>query len=175
MIFLSSILLFGCASGHVTADSELLKTLYDADQTIRSEENRNAGNTPTLQEERDRRFSVLRAISEGRVVTANDYIHAGIVLHHTSSTRLDDGSLVSMGTESHLLAFFLFRRADELGHDSARPLMGAAYNYYLRACGEDAGRYGYKFEGRDIIWRPNVDADEVDDLKCGFDPRQYVD
>ena len=174
-IFLFSLPLFGCAAAQVSADSEWLKTLFDADQSIRSEENRKAGNTPTLQEERNRRFSVLQAISEGGVQTANDYFHAGMILHHTSSTRLEDGSLASMGTESHLLAFFLFRRADQLGHDHARSLMAAAYNYYLRACGEDAGQYGYKFEGREIIWRPNIDADEVDELKCGFDPRRYVD
>jgi len=107
--------------------------------------------------------------------TANDFFHAGMILHHTSSTLLDDGSLASMGTESHLLAFFLFRRAYQLGHKSGRPMMGAAYNYYLRSCGEDSGKYGYKFEGHETIWRPNVDEEDVNTLKCGFDPRPFVD
>lgn len=163
------------AAGTDEADSVQLKALFDADQAIRSEENRKAGNTPTLQEERDRRFAVLQAVSEGKLQTAKDFFHAGMILHHTSSTLLDDGSLTSMGTESHLLAFFLFRRADQLGYAYGHPMMGAAYNYYLQACGEDSGKYGYKFEGHETIWRPNVDGEDVDLLKCGFDPRPYVE
>lgn len=162
-------------AGSEDVDSAKLKELFDADQEIRSEENRKAGKAPTLQEERDRRFAVLLAVSEGELHTANDFFHAGIILHHTSSTRHSDGSLISMGTESHLLAFFLFRRAHQLGHPSGRSLMGAAYNYYLRACGEDSGKFGYKFEGRDIVWRPNAGPEDVDVLKCGFDPRPYVE
>ena len=174
-VLVAQILNFGIASGSDYEDSEQLKALYEADQEIRSEDNRKAGNAPTLQEERDRRFAVLQAIAEGRLRTANDYFHSAMILHHTNSTRLDDGSLASMGAESHVLAFFLFRRAHQLGHESGRPMMGAAYNYYLRACGEDAGKFGYKFEGREIVWRPNLDAAEMNTLKCGFDPRPFTD
>ena len=163
------------AVGSDSADSQHLKSLFDADQEIRSEENRQAGRAPSLQEERDRRFAVFQALAEGLPRTANDYFHAGMILHHTSSYRLDDGTLASMGAESHVLAFFLFRRAHELGHKSGRVMMGAAYNYYLRACGEDAGTYGYKFEGRRIIWRPNVIDSERDIVKCGFDPRPFAE
>lgn len=162
------------ALGTEPTDSQQLRVLFDADQAIRSDENRNAGKTPTLQEERDRRFAVLRAVSEGNLHTANDFFHAGMILHHTSSIRRVDGTLESMGTESHLLAFFLFRQARDLGHKSAQALMGAAYNYYLRACGEDASKYGYKFNGQEIVWRPNVVGEDAEMLKCGFDPRPYV-
>jgi len=171
VLVLATVVAFGSDS----ADSQHLKSLFDADQEIRSEENRKAGRAPTLQEERDRRFAVLQALAEGAPRTANDYFHSGMILHHTSSYGLDDGSLASMGSESHVLAFFLFQRAHELGHKSGRVMMGAAYNYYLRACGEDAGTYGYKFEGREIVWRPNVDESEKDVLKCGFDPRPYTE
>ena len=156
-------------------DSEYLKALFDADQAIRSEENRKAGIAPTMQEERDRRFAVFQLISEEELHTANDYFRAGMILHHTSYDRLDSGELVSLGTESKLLAFFLFRRAYLLGHEWGRPMMGAAYNYYLDACGEDGSKFGYKFEGRDLIWRPNVAEADKDTLKCGFDPRPYLE
>ena len=68
------------ADGEAT-DSEELKALYDADQAVRSEESRKAGKYPTLQEERDRRFAVFQLITEGKLHTANDYLHAGIVIH----------------------------------------------------------------------------------------------
>jgi len=158
------------------ADSELLQSLFDADQEIRSEENRKAGNTPTLQEERDRRFAVFQLISEGKVRTANDFFHAGMILHHTSSMFLDSGEMVSLGTENKLFAFFLFRRAHALGHKSGYPMMAAAYNYYLGSCGVDEPRkYGYKFEGDTPIWRPNANEEEKETLHCGFDPRPYFD
>ena len=163
------------ASDPVETDSVLLKSLFDADQEIRSEENRKAGNAPTLQEERDRRFAVFQLISEGKVRTANDFFHAGMILHHTSSMLLDSGEMVSLGTENKLLAFFLFRRAHALGHKSGYPMMAAAYNYYLGACGVDEPRkYGYKFDGDTPIWRPNANEEEKETLQCGFDPRPYL-
>lgn len=154
-------------------DSEELTALYKADQAARSEDNMKAGKYPTLQEERDRRFAVFQLISEGKLHTASDYLHAGIIVHHTGSIIRDSGEEVSLGTESKLLAFFLFKRAHQLGHESARPLMAAAYNYYLRACGEDASTFGYEFEGREPIWRPNVQGQERESVKCGFDPRPH--
>jgi len=174
-LLVAMILTPGIVVGSENTDSEHLKSLFEADQEIRSEANRKAGNTPTLQQERGRRFAILQALSEEKLRTANDYFHSGMILHHTSSIRLDDGSLASMGTESHVLAFFLFLRAHELGHKSGRLMMGAAYNYYLRACGEDAGKYGYKFEGREIVWRPSVDETEKGITKCGFDPRPFTE
>ena len=155
------------------ADAEHLKALFDADQAARSEENRKAGRFPTLQEERDRRFSVFQLISEGKLRTANDYFHAGMIIHHTSSIALESGEQVSLGTESKLLAFFLFKQAHKLGHKSGRPMMAAAYNYYLRACREDASIFGYKFDGDMPVWRPDADGDDKNALKCGFDPRPH--
>lgn len=157
------------------ADSKVLKALYDADQAVRSEESRKAGKYPTLQEERDRRFAVFQLIAEGKLRTANDYLHAGIIIHHTGSVASASGEQISLGTESKLLAFFLFKQAHQLGHESGRPLMAAAYNYYLRACGEDASHFGYTFDGREPIWRPNAQGDETEALKCGFDPRPYFE
>ena len=162
------------ADGEAT-DSEELKALYDADQAVRSEESRKAGKYPTLQEERDRRFAVFQLITEGKLHPANDYLHAGIVIHHTGSIASESGEQVRLGTESKLLAFFLFKRAHQLGHESGRPLMAAAYNYYLRACGEDANKFGYKFDGREPIWRPSTEGDETEALKCGFDPRRHFE
>ena len=157
------------------ADSVELKALYNADQAVRSEQSRKDGKYPTLQEERDRRFAVFQIIAQGKLRTANDYFHAGIIIHHTGSMANDSGVQVSLGTESKLLAFFLFQRAHQLGHESGRPLMAAAYNYYLQACGEDAGKFGYKFNGRDPIWRPTAESKESEALKCGFDPRPHFD
>ncbi|MGB5721316.1 MAG: hypothetical protein WBM34_11545 [Woeseiaceae bacterium] len=174
-LILTLLLMSGTASGDEQADSAMLKTLYDADQEARSAENLAAGIVPTLQEERDRRFTALRLIAEGSLATANDYFHAGMLLHHTGTIQFDDEHFASLGTESKLLAFFLFRRSHQLGHKSGRVMMAAAYNYYLQACGEDSGKYGYKFEGHETIWRPNVDGEDLDTLKCGFDPRPYVD
>ena len=156
-------------------DLRQLTALYNADQAARSEENRRAGKYPTLQEERERRFAVFQLISEGKLHTANDYLHAGIIIHHTGSMANDSGEQVSLGTESKLLAFFLFKRAHQLGHESGRLLMAAAYNYYLRACGEDASKFGYEFDGSDPIWRPSTSGDEAELVKCGFDPRPHFD
>ena len=174
-LFVTALLFSGIAFGGDHTDSAKLKELYDADQEARSAENMAAGIVPTLQEERDRRFTAMRLISEGDLTTANDYFHAGMLLHHTGSIQFDDEHFASLGTESKLLAFFLFRRSHELGHKSGRVMMAAAYNYYLNACGEDGGKYGYKFEEREPMWRPNVSEEETDALKCGFDPRPYFD
>ncbi len=161
------------SSANEGRDSRELKLLYDADQAIRSAESRAAGLVPKLQDERDRRFSVMRLLNEGEAKTANVFIHAGIILHHTSSYSGANGELISMGAESHLLAFFLFRQAHLRGHESGTPLMAAAYNYYLRACGEDPQRFGYRFENKEPVWRPEAAAEEFDEVKCGFDPRPY--
>lgn len=155
-------------------DSIELRALYDADQAVRTREAIEAGRAPSLQEERERRIAVMRLVSEGSVRTANDFFHAGLILHHTSSYRGDDGRRVSLGAENHLLAFFLFRRAHERGHESGLPMMAAAYNYYLRACGEDASKFGFRFAEGGPVWRPDVDPDSVEELKCGFDPRPYM-
>ena len=166
----------GAALGEDTApqDSKRLQELYAADQEARSPENRAAGLAPSLQEERDRRFEVFRLISEGELESANDFFRAGMILHHTSSIHFDDGHFASLGTESKLLAFFLFRRSHILGHPSGLNMMAAAYNYYLQACGEDAGKYGYDFLDRKPVWRPGVTDVESEELKCGFDPRPYL-
>ena len=156
-------------------DSSTLKAIYDADQAVRSRENLDAGRAPTLQEERDRRIAVMKLIVEGKVRTANDFNHAGIVLHHTSKYRHESGELFSLGTENHLMAFFLFHQAHLLGHEYGLRMMAAAYNYYLRSCGEDASIYGYRFVNQKPVWRPDAGADEIDTLKCGFDPRPYVE
>ena len=161
------------AEDTVQDDSKRLQELYAADQEARSPENRAVGIAPSLQEERDRRFEVFRLISEGDLETANDFFHAGMILHHTSSIHFDDGHFASLGTESKLLAFFLFRQSHILGHPSGRNMMAAAYNYYLRACGEDGSKYGYDFVDGEIVWRPGVTEDEAEERKCGFDPRPY--
>lgn len=156
-------------------DLDELKTLYDVDQAVRSKEAIEAGRAPSLQEERERRIAVMRLLSEGRVRTANDFFHAGVVLHHTSLFRGADGERVSLGIENHLLAFFLFQRAHEYGHDSGLQMMAAAYNYYLRACGEDSTIFGFQFTEGVPVWRPEVPPEEVEALKCGFDPRPYME
>ncbi len=156
-------------------DHDELEILYGADQAVRSKEAIEAGRAPSLQEERERRIAVMRLLSEGNVQTANDFFHAGIILHHTSSYRGSDGERVSLGAENHLLAFFLFQRAHERGHNSGLPMMAAAYNYYLRACGEDASVFGFQFAEDGPVWRPEARPEEVEALKCGFDPRPYME
>ena len=156
-------------------DNSLMKAVFEADQTARSPKSIKAGRIPTLQEERDRRFTVFQLLAENQLRTANDYFRAGVVLHHTGSIRTRDGVEISLGTESKLLAFFLFKRARELGHSSGQRMMAAAYNYYLHACGENADRYGYKFVDGGPIWRPSADELEADELKCGFDPRPHLE
>lgn len=154
-------------------DHPRLRVLYEADQAARSEENMKRGIAPTLQEERDRRFAVFEILANGGLETANDYFRAGLILHHTGSVRYEDGHLESLGTESKILAFFLFRRAYELGYDRGQAFMAAAYNYYLDACGEDPEMFGYHFDEGQADWRPAASGAEVDALKCGFDPRPY--
>ena len=157
------------------ADLQELEALFDADQAARSEENRKRGIYPTLQEERDRRFIVFELLTKGKLNTAKDYFHAGMIIHHTSAVVRNSGETVSLGTESKLLAFFLFKRARALGHESGQRMMAAAYNYYLNACGEDARLFGYKFDGNTPVWRPDASDDEIDVLKCGFDPRPHFE
>jgi hypothetical protein len=161
------------ASADELADFSELQALYEADQAARSEENMRKGIAPTLQEERDRRFAVLQMIADGKLRTANDHFRAGLILHHTGSIVYDDGHSESLGTESKILAFFLFKRAYELGFERGEGFMAAAYNYYLAACGEDHEKFGYRFEDRKPVWRPTASEAEVDVLKCGFDPRPY--
>ncbi len=161
------------ASAEEPTDLPELRALYEADQAARSEENIKKGIAPTLQEERDRRFVVFQMIANGQLRTANDYFRAGLILHHTSSVTFDDGHSESLGTESKLLAFFLFKRAYGLGYESGQNFMAAAYNYYLNACGEDHEKFGYRFEEGKPVWRPTASEAEIDELKCGFDPRPY--
>lgn len=155
------------------ADLPELRALYEADQAARSEESIRKGIAPTLQEERDRRFAVFQMIANEKLRTANDYFRAGLILHHTSSVTHEDGHSESLGTESKLLAFFLFKRAYELGHERGQAFMAAAYNYYLVACGEDHEKFGYHFEEGEPAWRPIASGAEIDALKCGFDPRPH--
>jgi hypothetical protein len=151
-----------------------LQALYEADQAARSEENMRNGIFPTLQEERDRRFTVFQMIADGKLRTANDYFRAGLILHHTGSISYDDGHSESLGMESKILAFFLFKRAYELGFERAQGFMAAAYNYYLLACGEDQQKFGYHFEGGEPVWRPEAKGQDIGTVKCGFDPRPFV-
>jgi hypothetical protein len=51
--------------------------------------------------------------------------------------------------------------------------MAAAYNYYLRACGEDVEKFGYRFDAGRAVWRPTAFDAESETIKCGFDPRPY--
>jgi hypothetical protein len=156
-----------------SSDLPELRALYEADQAARSEENMEKDIVPTLQEERDRRFSVFQMISEGKLQTANDYFRAGLILHHTGSIQNDNGHSESLGIESNILAFFLFRRAHVLGHKSGRAFMAAAYNYYLHACGEDVEKFGYRFDAGRAVWRPTASDAESETIRCGFDPRPY--
>jgi hypothetical protein len=150
-----------------------LAKLYAEDQTARSEENLAAGLAPTLAEERQRRLKVLELVAEDSLRTANDYMHACVILHHTSRISLGSGEFKSLGAENHVLAFHLARRARELGHEDGRNMMAAAYNYYLRACGEDAVQYGFDFKDGKIRWRPGLSAEEKEVVKCDFEPRKY--
>ena len=159
----------------VVKDSVHLQELFEADQDARSPDRLAAGHAPTLQQERDRRFEVFKLISEGKLQTANDFYYAGMILHHTGSIDFGDGHFASLGTESKLLAFFLFRRSHFLGHPRGRVMMAAAYNYYLQACGEDGAKFGYDFVDREPVWRPGVSKEEAEELKCGFDPRPYFE
>ena len=166
----------GCATYSPAAtveDSTELKELYDADQALRSGQQTNLPGS-ILQDERDRRFSVMQMLVENQIRTANDYFRAGIIIHHTGSILGDDGSQVSLGTESKILAFFLFRRSYELGNADAEKFMAAAYNYYLVACGADYNKFSYGFEDGRPVYRPNAVGDEIDELQCGFDPRPYM-
>lgn len=155
-------------------DSEHLEALFRADQDIRSPEQRKAGKAPTLQEERERRIEVLKLIAASQLQTAEDYFRAGVILHHTSSISDEYDQLHSLGIENHLLAFFLFRHAADLGHESGVTMMAAAYNYYLRACGEDSSTFGYDFVDRKPLWRPGLGAADKEKVLCGFDPRPYL-
>jgi len=154
--------------------SEYLEALFLADQDIRSAEMMAEGKFPTLQEERERRIEVFKLISRSKLQTANDFLHAGVILHHTSSISDDNDQLHSLGAENHLLAFFLFERAAALGSENARNLTAAAYNYYLRACGQDADKFGYDFVDKQPVWRPGLSSAESEEVLCGFDPRPYL-
>jgi hypothetical protein len=156
-----------------SADLPELRALYEADQAARLEENVRKGIVPTLQEERDRRFAVFQIIANGKLKMANDHFRAGLILHHTSGLTYDDGHTESLGTESSVLAFFLFKRAYELGYESGQDFMAKAYNYYLNACDQDSEKFGYRFEEGEPVWRPTASGAEIDALKCGFDPRPY--
>ena len=157
------------------ADRPQLQALYEADQAVRSKENMERGVAPSLQEERERRFTVFKMLADGELETANDHFRAGLILHHTGEIRHENGHSESLGTESKVLAFFLFKRAYELGHDRGQVFMAAAYNYYLDACGEDPEKFGYRFDNGKAVWRPGVAGADVDTLKCGFDPRPHFD
>lgn len=75
-----------------------------------------------------------------------------------------------MGTENHLLAHFLARRARELGHSNVNWLLVATYNRYLEYSSvHDFDRYALKLDGEIIKARAEVVTDE-DRIAVGLIP-----
>lgn len=177
-VLVAQLLVFTTVLAAESQDLLELVAMFDADQALRAPENRQNVRTSGAQPvelERDRRIAVFSLIATNQLQTANDYFRAAFILHHTSLIRqYDEERSVSLGAENHLLAFFLFRRAHELGHDSARSRMAGTYNHYLKACGEDWESYGYKLVDREWVWRSSMSGADSESVKCGFDPRPYL-
>ncbi len=167
---LLSILTLGSADA---TDSMELSELILQDQAARSAENMKREIVPTLQEERARRFAVMRLLVDGEIKTANDYMNAAVILHHTTKWQTKDGKYRSLGTENHIVAFHLAHRAHQLGHARGAHFLVWTYNYYLRAYGAEDEKYGYDLVDGKIVARNSNVLPEDRIAVVGFDPSKY--
>ncbi len=168
-------LLQSCVRQPAIAAEDLreLTELFDQDQAVRSEENRKNRIGVSIHDERARRVAVLKLLSEGRLKTANDHLHAMIILHHTTQWKDSDGKITSFSAENHILAFHLARRAHELGHPNGARFMVATYNYLVRACGLDFDQYGFDFTDDGVVaYDPDI-KQQARQQMCGLDPVPY--
>jgi len=166
-----SLLLFTPAivTAFQSIDNQSVKRALEEDQASRSEENFQQGKFPKFADEMNRRLLVFTALSRGELVTANDFYHAAVILQHTNLEHVGD-TLRSMGTENHLLAHFLARRARELEHSNVNWLLVATYNRYLEYSSvHEFDRYALKLDGGIIKARNEVVTDE-DRIAVGLIP-----
>tara|TARA_R100000687_G_scaffold30530_2_gene25320 strand:+ start:67357 stop:67854 length:498 start_codon:yes stop_codon:yes gene_type:complete len=156
-------------SSAVAAQSnEELKRYFLADQESRSQENLKNKIFPKLKDEIGRRIFVFEAISNGGLVTAEDYFYASIILQHTNLEYVGE-HLKSMGNENHLLAHFLAKRAFELGHENGAWLMAATYNRYLENVGIDLSKYGLNHKNNKLLANDEMITD-TDRIEKGLIP-----
>ncbi|WP_444940446.1 hypothetical protein ACJJI3_17820 [Microbulbifer sp. ZKSA004] len=161
-------------------DNKEVFEAYKKDQEWRNELSRsldkNKSNTVknnlfSFADEYKNRKSVMQALANGELRTANDFMRAFVILHHTS--RKPGGG--SFSQENHYIAFLLAKRAYELGHEDGVWALTTSYNRYLLGteC-KDHEKYGYhrSQDGTRIISNDkSVSSDERLSFKCGmFDP-----
>lgn len=141
--------------------SSELRAIFDADQTERRE-----GVQPgTGDRDEERLARVLKLIEDGSVRTAEDHIHAAMVLQH---------SPVVVGFEdarrdNYLRAHDLAMRAAELGHPKGRWLAAATYDRWLMA-GNEPQKFGTQYHadgGRWALWP--VDPATTDEGRAAWD------
>jgi len=154
-------------------DNAEIARAFEEDQSFRRPAESGAKVMPTLNDERRLRITVFRNVANGKLRTSTDFFKAGIILQHTSK-MLDGDQLRSLGAENHLLGFFLFLEAKKRGAPRGHAMMGAAYNYYLEACGVDSSVYGFVYEHGRLDFRPGASDEQRDEIKCGFDPLPYM-
>jgi hypothetical protein len=169
-VFLLSTILF---SSTVNAESNLtLKKHFEADQEIRSLENRENGIFPNYKDEIARRLFVFKALANGQLKTADDFFHAAIILQHTNVEFVGE-ELKSMGNENHLLAYYLAEKAHKLGHKNGAWLIASTYNRYLENASLDIEKYGLKYEKNEVHLQNDSVTDE-ERISIGLPPTQSV-
>lgn len=163
-----------CLAGDsAEADNAEIARAFEEDQSFRQPPTSDSRVIPKLDDERRLRITVFRNVASGKLRTATDFFRAGIILQHTSKV-LDGDQLRSLGAENHLLGFFLFLESEKRGAPRGHAMMGAAYNYYLEACGVDSSIYGFVYENGRLDFRPGATDEQRDEIKCGFDPLPYM-
>lgn len=109
-----------------------------------------------------RRQRVLELVAQSQLKSAEGLFYAAIMLQHTPKQPTPDNFYKSTSPENHLLAFYLSKRAFEMGFEVAGWYAGAAMDRYLLAQGKQQ-RYG-------THWRLNSSGDKyvLDPVEPGF-------
>jgi len=151
-------------------DNIELKMIFDQDQEIR-ENTQKGGKPPSVKSDRDRRIKVFEIIANNELKTANDYIHALVIMQHTTLMFDANETLISMSSENHLLGFQLAKKAHQLGHKLGSHFLTWTYNYFVQGVGCDQDKFGFDLIDGYIVARNKTLQSKVRADSCGwFDP-----
>ncbi len=149
---------FRTSNGLSLQDDQELRRLYDEDQEDRTPRDPRAIDWSVVgQRDRARRERVKTLLAEGRLVTANDYYYAAMILQHGD------------GPDDYLLAHELAVASIIKGNTSGAWLAAATEDRFLTSIGRPQ-RFGTQFKAdHDGPWRLEpVDPTMTDELREVF-------
>lgn len=138
-------------------DCQELTEMSKADQKARTSES----NEPLEVGDKTRRLRVLELLAEGKVITNNDKLNAGLILQHTALTFCN-GEIKSFSPENYYLAYNLLKNSFENGNKDAAYLTAATYDRYLLYT-NGYQKYGTQriIENNEELWAP-IDTTTTD-------------